>query len=122
MLVAMVCQIPSNIHLISRVLLEPGALLLWYIMAMQFGILVGICAMVAGYTRTVHAGAKVLPGVQALLSRNSLQLKLKTLGIYEMLSNERKIGLSIGSIATITHSVMFQVKEKGFTFNSSFHA
>ncbi|KAH9398062.1 hypothetical protein TYRP_019438 [Tyrophagus putrescentiae] len=109
MLVAVICQIPSNIHLISRVLLEPGALLLWYILAMQFGILIGICALVAGYTRTVHAGSRALPGVQGLLPRSSLPLKLKVLGIYEMLSSERKIGQSIGSIATITHSVMYQI-------------
>ncbi len=116
MLVAVICQIPSNIHLISRVLLEPGALLLWYILAMQFGILIGICALVAGYTRTVHAGSRVLPGVQGLLPRSSLPLKLKVLGIYEMLSSERKIGQSIGSIATITHSVMYQVKKLYFQF------
>lgn len=109
LLVAFICQIPSNIHLMSRVLLEPKTLLLWYIMAMQFGILIGICVMCAGYTKAIHAGSKIVPRIQALLPRSSLQLKLKTLGVFELLTSERKIGLSIGSITTVTNSVVFQV-------------
>src|SRR5699024_6435261 len=64
----------------------------------------------SAYSKVLHRPGKLLPTVQRLLPRHLVIVKWKCLRRYELLNSRKKFAFSIGPLASITYSTVFQVR------------
>ena len=108
-------NVPTNVYLLYRFLHlynHPGIqqMIILFILIVQFGMIFIALLALASASKAFHKAKAFLPAVQLSLAEDRYLLyKLKYMELFERVNSEKKYGNTIGSMATVTYSVAFEV-------------